>query len=1243
MSDIVTVRRNQSQTSATETRLLLRVGRIVLTAALLALVAPGGLIASDYHPSRLIVKFRPGAASSQLNKVAAVAGARTVEPLVPSAQLVHRDAEGLARVKIVEFNSDSTRAVAESILAADPAVEYVERDYYMQLFADPLFPNQWGLVNTGQPYLGIVRIPGFENDSLRLFAGTPGADIGWGQVSSAPADRSRVRVAIIDTGVDYHHPDLQGHIWHNPAETNGIPGFDDDFNGYIDDTVGYDFSGDVIEGISVSPDPDPVDTIGHGTHVAGIVGAVAGNGIGIEGVARNVEVMCLKIFPNALASASAQAIIYAVNQGAKVINASWGSPYYSTILAEAVQYAADRGVVFVAAAGNSGTSTPFFPARLDHVLTVGATGSADRVTTFSTYGDWLDVAAPGENILSLRAARTDLYAAQGEPQIRIIDEFYYLADGTSMAAPHVAGAAAFILSVAPGLPRDSVEQLLKGSADKIADPDGRLQGNFSPYAGWGRINLGRAVGLLQDEYAEIESPHPNALVTGVVNLRGSAVSQLGSSFVLEVRPAATGDWTTIASGPGDIVRNLLASWDSSPYDGDADLRLRVGTSIAFTMAIRIANSVVVELLTPHDGDTVYSVANIVGSASSPTFDSYRLTYAPESNPKQETLIKFSTEISYRRELAEWTVGQLPPGRGLLTLTLTDDAGEHAVSNRIVIKSTVAAGYPLALPARPHLTSAAGNLDADPGREIVTGSRAGLLINDYDQPGLRTIDPHFGNTYESSPALCDLDNDGRDEIVSISDRGVIVVNGEGESLPGWPKAVNTGLQFNSYPTPLVADLDGDGEMEILFVNSAGEIYCWRADGSSYFRTTRGLFARLSESGRFKDYGGSTAAFLFAYDFDGDGYRDVGTLYTAAGADGGVYLYSGKNGAPYNADLGARIFSSDGIFGGVLADFDNDAVPEIAFAHWYSSNLAMAVRIIEADGSDLPGWPKLFPEKIQWLTSYPAAADLDNDSIPELICAFSALDGGEVFVWHGDGRPLLASEFGRNDGFLAGTINSLSNPLVLDVDNDGQFEIVSRGGALLIGKPERLLCWETDGTTTPGWPVYTFANPGVVTYAPHTPVVGDFDGDSLLEIYIGSSDGRIYSWDLPTVASDSAVAWGTFLGDARNTGLLPSLARPRTPQPPPLPTTFRLAQNYPNPFNQTTVIEVDVVTAAPVKIEIFNLLGQTVATVVDRFLPAGFHRFEWDGRDFHGQEVASGVYFYRLRMNNVNETRRMVLLK
>src|SRR5690606_16818631 len=110
-----------------------------------------------------------------------------------------------------------------------------------------------------------------------------------------------------------------------------------------------------------------------------------------------------------------------------------------------------------------------------------------------------------------------------------------------------------------------------------------------------------------------------------------------------------------------------------------------------------------------------------------------------------------------------------------------------------------------------------------------------------------------------------------------------------------------------------------------------------DGSSYFRTTRGLFARLSESGRFKDYGGSTAAFLFAYDFDGDGYRDVGTLYTAAGADGGVYLYSGKNGAPYNPDLGARIFSSDGIFGGVLADFDNDGVPEIAFAYWYSANL------------------------------------------------------------------------------------------------------------------------------------------------------------------------------------------------------------------------------------------------------------------------------------------------------------------
>ncbi len=495
--------------------------------------------------------------------------------------------------------------------------------------------------------------------------------------------------------------------------------------------------------------------------------------------------------------------------------------------------------------------------------------------------------------------------------------------------------------------------------------------------------------------------------------------------------------------------------------------------------------------------------------------------------------------------------------------------------------------------------------------------------------------------ESALALHDFDGDGDDEIVCVTDSGVAIINEHGDFVPGWPKMISTGYQNSGYPTPLVTDIDGDSVMEILIINFGGEIYCWHADGSSYFRTQQGIFARTGKTGTPRTFGGSYVPYIFAYDFNHDGYQDVGTLYTELRGEGGLYMYSGKDGNPLHPHIGAEVTSRDDIFGGVLADFDGDGEPEIAFAHWFSSNLAMAVSIIEADGTDLPGWPRYFPDKIQFLTPYQAAADLDNDSLPELVCVFSALDGGEVYVWNGDGTPFLASEFGRKDGFFAGTTSSLSNPLILDVDNDGELEIVSRGGALFLGKPERLLAWNLDASPVVGWPIYTYADPALVTYATHTPVSGDFDNDGLLELFMGSSDAQLYMWDLPTPAEDKSVVWGNFMHDKRNTGALPIISRPAAP--PTLPTTFRLSQNYPNPFNQSTVIEFDLVAHSSVTVEIINTMGQTVATVLNHELEAGSHRLAWNGKDSNGNDLASGVYFYRLRMDRFSETRRMVLLK
>lgn len=1224
---------------------------VVLYLSLWILILIVSVSAEDFHPNRLIVKYRDVPKAASLNKLAGVAGATAITPLVSQAPRVSARSP-FRSVYVLTFADSTKRLAAEIALAHDPTVEYAERDYESALFYDPLFDNQWALSNHGQPYYGVIRVLGDNNDTLTHKIGTSGADIKWLEAMAANTDHHQVIMGVIDTGVDYLHPDLRDHIWHNVGEipNNGI---DDDFNGIADDYYGYDFSGDEQNGFSFQGDPDPLDKIGHGTHVSGIIGAVGGNGIGIEGIARNVRIMCVKVFPNALASVLAQGIVYAVDNGAEVINASWGSPYYSSTIADAIRYAVDHGVLFVAAAGNSGTSQPFYPAALDFVLTVAASSSLDRVTTFSTYGAWIDLAAPGQDILSLRASGTDLYAQAGEPNTRIVDSIYYLADGTSMAAPHVVGSAAFILSVSPGLTADSLRHLLLATADAIADPQGRPHTGFNVFSGNGRLDLGRAVSFLSNEFAELEQPPVNSIQHGVIEFDGSAYSASGRQFKLEAKPASSGSWIEIASGAADRLRRTLGEWDSSPYDGKTDIRLTVGEDVIYTSALRLVNNPQVEILSPHDHDSVRSFAEVIGSASVPGFESYELAYYADSDPKEKHLIKFANEILYRSKLADWTVGPLLPGPGTLKLTVmrkveTGDTASPTIeaTTKVVVTSILTAGYPIGGVTRPHLTSVFGNIDDDPGLEVVTGGFESIMINHFDRNQQEYLAPRPGRVFQSALALYDLDADGKDEIVSVNDTGVAAINGRGEPLPGWPKSVTTGWEYDAYPTPLIADIDGDNKMEILIINYGGVIYCWRADGHSYFSTANGLFATIDTKGRERVFGGPTVPFLFAYDFNRDGYLDVGALYTSIGDDGGLYLYSGKNGQPLFPKIGARTKVTQSIFGGALADFDHDGVPEIAFAHWIGSLLQMGVSVVRADGSDLPGWPKSLYDKVQWLSPYPVAADLDRDSLPELIVVFSALDGGEVYVWHGDGTPFLQNTFGRNDGFLAAVSNSIASPLVLDVDNDGQYEIVARGGALLFGKPERVYSWELDGTVTKGWPLYTYADPSEVIYSPFTPVAGDFNRDGFLELYMGSSDSRVYSWNLPTVASDTAILWGNFLHDNRHTGILPPTAKqvtPPPPPPPPIPESYRLGQNYPNPFNQTTIIEVDVPTDASMTLEIINIIGQRIATLHDGAINAGFYRFEWNGLDRHGKEVSSGIYFYRFKSGAVSKVRKMVLMK
>lgn len=254
-----------------------------------------------------------------------------------------------------------------------------------------------------------------------------------------------VVVAIVDTGVDYTHPDLDANIWTNPGEIAG-DGIDNDGNGFVDDIRGWDF---------VNNDNDPMDDDNHGTHVAGTI-AAENNGVGNTGVAYNAKIMPVKVLgPNGgSSSAVAAGIRYAANNGARVINLSLGGGSANSAITEAIRYAVDtKGATVVIAAGNDGGSRPGFPASLSNTLgiSVGAVDRTSRLASFSNRAGQQTVdyvVAPGVSVLSTTPNNT-----------------YSSYSGTSMATPHVAGVVALMLSANPSLNPAQVEQLITQTAN----------------------------------------------------------------------------------------------------------------------------------------------------------------------------------------------------------------------------------------------------------------------------------------------------------------------------------------------------------------------------------------------------------------------------------------------------------------------------------------------------------------------------------------------------------------------------------------------------------------------------------------------------------------------------------------------------------------------------------------------------------------------------------------------------------
>jgi subtilisin family serine protease len=455
-------------------RTVVRQREVAVTSIAPAADRPAVTVGEDEErdDAEVLVRFKPGVSEERRQEIAAALNDRVDDEI--------EAVEGLAAI------DDLDDAAAESVAAeyaSLPEVEYAEPNYRINLGPigvsrtsystayggsaaapapaggpnDPLLADQWGLLNTGQRN-------GRAQADISAFAA-------WDKTRGS----KKVVVAVLDSGVDYTHPDLAGNMWHRPAD---VEMYRDDHLGVVDDSEGFS---------AVEYERDPMDENGHGTHCAGIVGAEGDNNLGIVGVNWHVEIMPLK-FMGRGGFGSTKDAIAAINYviarkqdgvNVRVISASWGSQSRSKALEDVIRKAGEADILFVAAAGNDGADAdrrPHYPSgyKLPNVLSVAALDRRDELASFSNYGaKGVHVAAPGKEILST-------WLGGG----------YEEHSGTSMATPFVAGVAGLVLSVEPNLSVRELRDRLTNTVDRLDSLKGKVVSG-------GRVNAARAVGAMQ--------------------------------------------------------------------------------------------------------------------------------------------------------------------------------------------------------------------------------------------------------------------------------------------------------------------------------------------------------------------------------------------------------------------------------------------------------------------------------------------------------------------------------------------------------------------------------------------------------------------------------------------------------------------------------------------------------------------------------------------------------------------------
>ena len=949
-------------------------------------------------PGELIVRLHSDASVASLDTLSQRFGAVSVSPVFSPATPAGQHPR-LKNIYLIRFPIQWGLEPLLRRYEQHPAIEAVEFNRLSQFCAgtvpnDPGYSEQWNL--------RLINMP----EAWRITQGDP-----------------QVTVAVVDSGIATRHPEFRSQLWQNSGE---IPenGVDDDRNGYIDDINGWDFSDAPTlpgGGDSTVRDNEPEDETGHGTHVSGIIAAKVNNGLGIAGIAPECRLMPLRAGFKFGGGEYLQnddlavAIVYAADNGAQVINMSWGDTVNAFIIEASLEYAYARGCVLVGAAGNSGSLGSYYPAGLKTVISVAGLGQEKQLYSDSNFGATIDIAAPGEEIPS-----TD------------IDGGYQNRSGTSMAAAHVSGIAGLLIAANPNYSNTEVQRTLIATAEPLF---------INSLVGAGALDAYAVLTASTTLIAQLDAHQIAPQVEGISNIEifGSAG---GSGFIeywLEYGVGEVPDlWLPLGSVQTKSKFNAcLHKWDTSDLaENRYTLRLSVKTESGEIKRDRIVVDVshTAPLISRHElqrwlaGDSIDPVVmwqtDEVSIGAIEIFDAGgNISRAVRSDSENLLHIVNMSDLG------------VPPGRYMYRLLVENRAGllriddnngalyqiemQNARIQPLPFFPVASAEHSLHAVVSPVDMNGNGKLEIiatemDTGSakifEIQDNGRFEAIfsfpeslwpraISDTDGDGRIEIlcnaldviflleQPTQGELpteriWEAqgnwSKTIIDADADGTDEIIARDDatNSIYVYEANGDNnhhrtaILENPTLGNNGLSANF----VTGDFDGDGRMEILAGDNDSELFLYEATGDNIYKQT--WIHALPEG---------TPQLFAAGDMDGDGKAEFAICAQAGTAIGTTPLdiryyhwvltiFTAEGNDAYRAVWTQRIHDvRDGGNGMVIADVNNDGQNELCLAT--SPNFY----VIQHDGGRYhPLWHQPATN-----TSNPIVTDINGDGVNALL--------------------------------------------------------------------------------------------------------------------------------------------------------------------------------------------------------------------------------------------------------------------